>query len=55
MTTYRDENYDPFVDEEARLEIETGLKERLDGQFGQESIFISAYTKENIDLLQAKR
>ncbi len=51
---YREINYDLYLDEEAKGEIETGLKERLEGQFGQESLFISAITKENVDTLREK-
>ncbi len=49
---YREQNYDPFVDEEAIEEIELGLKGSLEYQFGHSSIFVSAHTKENIDTLR---
>lgn len=49
---YRQQNYDPFVDEEATDEIEQGLKGSLEYQFGHSSIFTSAHTKENIDTLR---
>lgn len=51
---YRELNYDLYLEEDAKAEIETGLKERLEGQFGQESLFISAITKENVDTLREK-
>lgn len=51
---YRERNYDLYLDEEAKEEIETGLQQRLEGQFGQESVFISALTKENVDTLRQK-
>ena len=51
---YRDRYYDPFVDEEARQEIEEGLKGSLRHTFDTELIFLSAKTKENIDGLREK-
>ncbi|PSR12030.1 MAG: GTPase HflX, partial [Bacteroidetes bacterium] len=51
---YRERNYDLYLEEEAKGEIEVGLKERLEGQFGYESVFVSAVTKENIDALREK-
>ncbi len=51
---YRERNYDLYLDEEAKEEIETGLQQRLEGQFGQESVFISALSKENVDTLREK-
>lgn len=51
---YRDRYYDPFVDEEARLEIEEGLKGSLRHTFDTELIFLSAKTRENIDGLREK-
>jgi len=51
---YRELNYDPYVDEEARQEIEGGLQGSLQYQFGSEAIFVSAVTKENIEQLRAK-
>ncbi len=49
---YRKKYYDPFVDEEAKREIEEGLQGSLKYQFGHENVFVSALTKENIDLLR---
>ncbi len=51
---YRKKNYDPFIDEEAKQEIEEGLQGSLEHQFGLETVFVSALTKENIDLLREK-
>lgn len=51
---YREQNYDLYVDEEAKEEIESGMQQRLEGQFGQESVFISALSKENVDVLREK-
>ncbi len=51
---FREKNYDSFIDAEAREEVEEGLKGNLKYQFGHEVIFVSAVTKENIDLLREK-
>lgn len=51
---YRERNYDLYLDDEVKEEIETGLKQRLEGQFEQESVLVSAITKENIDILRSK-
>ncbi len=51
---YRKKYYDPFIDEEAKQEIEEGLQGSLKHLFGHDNIFISALTKENIDALREK-
>jgi GTP-binding protein HflX len=51
---YRELNYDPYVDEEARKEIEDGLKGNFRYLFGKESIFMSAVTKEGLPELREK-
>ncbi len=51
---YRKLYYDAFLDEEAKEEIEEGLRGSLKHQFGHDNVFISAITKENIDELRAK-
>lgn len=51
---YRELNYDAYVDEEARIEIEEGLKGSLRHTFETDLVFISARTKENVDLLREK-
>lgn len=51
---FREKNYDPFIDEEAKEEVEEGLKGNLTYQFGKNVIFVSAITKENIDQLRGK-
>lgn len=51
---FRKNNYDDFVDEEARKEIEEGLGGSLKYQFAHENIFVSALTNENIDQLREK-
>lgn len=51
---YRQRYYDPFIDEEAKKEIEEGLKGNLKYLFDQDNVFISAVTKENTDVLRDK-
>jgi len=51
---YRERNYDLYLEEEGKEEIESGLQQRLEGEFGQDSVFVSAIDKENIDLLREK-
>ena len=49
---YREKNYDPFLDQEAKDEIEEGIKGSLEYQFAHPSIFVSAHTRENIEKLR---
>ncbi len=51
---YRERNYDDYVDEEARQEIEEGLKGNLRHTFDTDLVFISAKTKENLGELREK-
>lgn len=51
---YRELYYDAFVDDEARKEIEEGLKGNLRYLFGKDNIFLSAVTKEGIDEFRQK-
>ncbi|MCB9038289.1 MAG: GTPase HflX [Lewinellaceae bacterium] len=51
---YRERNYDDYVDEEARMEIEEGLKGNLRHTFDTDLVFISARTKENLGELRDK-
>lgn len=51
---YRERYYDAFIDEEARQEIEDGLKGNLRYLFGKDNIFLSAITKEGIDEFRQK-
>ena len=51
---YRKRFYDPYIDEEAKKEIEEGLQGNLRYLFEQDNVFISAITKENMDQLREK-
>ena len=49
---FRERNYDLYLDEEGKEEVERGLIRSLESQFGQEALFISAKSRENVDLLR---
>jgi GTP-binding protein HflX len=51
---YRELNYDDYLDEEAKQEIEEGLQGSLRHTFEMDLTFISARTKENIDGLRGR-
>lgn len=51
---YRERYYDPYLDKEAKDEIEEGLQGSLKHQFGYDNVFISAVTRENIEELRQK-
>lgn len=51
---YRERNYDDLLTEEGRREIEEGLLGNLRHMFDQDSMFVSAATKENIGALRLK-
>ncbi len=51
---YREKYYDPFLDQEAKQEIEEGLQGNLRHLFDADNILVSARTKENIELLRTK-
>lgn len=51
---YRDQNYDPFLDQEAIEEIEEGLKGNLKHLFDHDNVMISAATREGIPELREK-
>jgi GTP-binding protein HflX len=51
---YQEKYYDPFLDQEAKQEIEEGLQGNLRHLFDADNILVSARTKENIELLRTK-
>ena len=51
---YRDRYFDDYVDKETKAEIEKELQEKLKNEFEHDNVFISALTKENIDILREK-
>jgi len=52
MDLYREKYYDPFIDDEAKNEIEQGLKNNLKHQFNHDNVVVSAVTGENISELK---
>ena len=51
---FRERNYDLYLDEEGREEVEAGLRRSLESEFGHEAMLVSAHTRENIDELRAR-
>ena len=51
---FRERNYDMYLDEEGRDEVESDLVKGLRAEFGQEALLVSAETKENIDTLRER-
>ena len=51
---FRERNYDLYLDEEGREEVEGDLLKGLAADFGQEALLISAETKENVDVLRQR-
>ena len=54
MDLYRKKEFDDLLLEEERNAIEAGLLEHLHNNFGDEGIFISAHTKENVPELRER-
>jgi GTP-binding protein HflX len=55
MDLYRSRYYDAYLDEEGKREIEVGIQQNMANALGEDNIvFISAISKENIDVLRAK-
>ncbi len=51
---YRKRYFDDYVDKATKKEIEKELQERLKNEFDHDNVFISALTKENVDILREK-
>ncbi|MFT7119850.1 MAG: GTP-binding protein HflX [Neolewinella sp.] len=51
---FRERNFDLYLDEEGREEVEKGLLQSLESEFGDESLLISAHTKENLNVLRER-
>ncbi len=51
---YREREYDNYVPDEVKAEIEEGLQKNLSNTFEQEVLFVSAHTKENIGELRKR-
>jgi GTPase len=51
---YREKHFDQYLDIETREEIESEVKENLKNSWKQDAVFISAHTREGIDILKEK-
>ena len=51
---FRERNYDMYLDEEGREEVEGDLRKGLEAEFGNEAMLVSAHTKENVDALRQR-
>ena len=49
---YRSRYFDEYLDQETKSEIESELQSRLKNEFEHDNIFLSAITKENLNLLR---
>jgi GTPase len=52
VDAYRDKYFDPYVDQETRAQILQELSQKLHATFQLPNVFISATSRENIDLLR---
>jgi len=51
---YRERYFDDYVDAQTKSEIEKELQEKLKNEFEHDNVFISALSKENINVLREK-
>jgi GTP-binding protein HflX len=51
---YRERYFDAYLDEELRLQIEAELQEKLRNKYSYDNVFVSAKTKEKVDVLKPK-
>lgn len=54
MDLYRERNFDAYLDSELQLQIEKELEEKLRNQYKYDNVFMSAATKEKVDVLKSK-
>lgn len=52
MDLFRERNFDMYLDEEGKDEVENDLRKGLEAEFGNEAMLISAHTRENVDELR---
>ena len=52
LDRYRELNFDSYLEKDVKEEIEIGIKENYQNQFGHEVLLLSAQTKENLDDLR---
>ena len=51
---FRERNYDLYLDEEGREEVEEGLRKGLEAEFQNEALLLSAHSREGMDQLRAR-
>mgnify|MGYP000940993082 CR=1 FL=1 len=51
---YKKNHFDDYVDEQTRQEIENELRTKMKNNYEHDNVFISAITKENIDILRTQ-
>lgn len=51
---YRERYFDAYLDEDLRLQIEAELQEKLRNKYSFDNVFVSAKTKEKVDVLKPK-
>lgn len=51
---FRERNYDLYLDEEGREEVEEGLRKGLEAEFQNEALLISAHSREGMEQLRAR-
>ncbi|NJC27939.1 GTPase HflX [Neolewinella antarctica] len=51
---FRERNFDLYLDDEGKDEVENDLRKGLEATFGNEAMLISAHTKENVDALRKR-
>lgn len=54
IDAYKDKNFDEFLDNTTKQEILNELSENLKNTFEHDNVFISAHTKENLELFKEK-
>ena len=51
---YRKNNFDPYLEEEVKVQIENDIRDRIEEKYDTEVIYLSALNKYNIDVLRKK-
>ncbi|MFZ1703689.1 MAG: GTPase HflX [Saprospiraceae bacterium] len=52
LDQYREMNFDPYLEDEVKIEIIEGLQQKYENLFSHPVILVSAHTKENLDVLR---
>ena len=54
IDAFKEKAFDPYLDKTTKEEILNDLSENLKNTFEHDNVFVSAHTKENIELLKEK-